>query len=337
MSVDLSTRYLGLKLPNPLIASAGPLTGQVASLQRLEEAGISAAVLPSLFEEQIEHEEKQFHALHQFQTNSFAESLSYFPEVDDYRIGASDYLRHVREAKKALGIPIIGSLNGSSLGGWVRYAKAIEEAGADALELNIYFVPTDPLVTGSDVEQRYVELVTRVREEVSIPLAVKLGPSFSCLPFLAVRLVQAGAAGLVLFNRYLEPDIDLETLTLVPDLELSQRSEIRAPLRWIAILREYITGSLGATSGIHHAPEVLKLLLAGADATLMTSVLLTQGPARVTEILDDMQTWLQEKEYTSVEQMKGSMCRANCPNPSALERGNYMKALASYTTEIPQA
>lgn len=333
MSVDLSTNYLGIRLRSPLVASASPLTAKLESLQKLEQAGAAAAVLPSLFEEQIEHEEQQLAKLHDYHAESFAESLSYFPEQEDYRVGADDYLRLIQDAKKRLAIPIIGSLNGSSTGGWTRYAKAIEEAGADALELNIYFVPTEPLMTAQDVEQQYVELVETVRSGVSIPLSVKIGPNFSSLPNFAVRLTAAGASGLVLFNRYLEPDIDLDQLQAVPHLVLSQRSELRAPLRWIAILREHINGSLAATSGVHQAEDAIKLLLAGADVTMMASVLLAHGVARIGQIQNDIAAWLEEKEYDSIEQMKGSMSRANCPDPGALERGNYMKALASYTSE----
>ncbi len=334
MSVDLSTNYLGIKLSSPLMASAGPLTAKLETLQQLQEAGVAAAVLPSLFEEQIEHEEQQMAKLYQHQSESFAESLSYFPELEDYRVGADDYLDLVREATKTLSIPIIGSLNGSSKGGWIRYAKAIQEAGADALELNIYFVPTEPLMTSAEVEQRYLDLVEAVRAEVSIPLAVKIGPNFSSLAHFATGLIKAGANGLVLFNRYLEPDIDLEELQVVPNLVLSQRAELRAPLRWIAILREHVAGSLAATSGIHLAEDVIKLLLAGADVTMVTSVLLTHGPERIGQMREELRDWMEEKEYDSVEQMKGSMSRANCPDAGALERGNYMKALASYTSEF---
>ncbi len=336
MSVDLSTNYLGIRLASPLVASAGPLTSKLESLQQLEAAGAAAAVLPSLFEEQIDHEEQEVAKLYQYHSDTFAESLSYFPELEDYRVGSDDYLQLIQDAKASMKIPIFGSLNGSSKGGWIRYAKAIQQAGADGLELNIYFVPTEPEMSGEAVEQRYVDLVEAVREEVSIPLAVKIGPNFSSLANFATRLTHSGANGLVLFNRYMEPDIDLEELQVMPNLVLSQRAELRAPLRWIAILREHMPQtSLAATSGVHTAEDVIKLLLAGADITMMTSVLLVHGPARLREMHDEIQVWMEEKEYDSVEQMKGSMSRANCPDPSALERGNYMKALASYTSELP--
>jgi len=334
MSVDLSTTYLGLKLKNPLVASAGPLTGDLDSLKRLEDAGAAAAVLPSLFEEQIEHDEAEINRLYEYGAESFAESLSYFPEVEDYNTGTSDYLHRIETAKQIISIPVIGSLNGASEGGWTRYAKSMESAGVDALELNIYFVPTDPNQSAADVERRYTDLVAAVKASISIPVAVKIGPNFSALPHFAQQLATAGADGLVLFNRYLEPDIDLDTLELKPDLVLSNRHEARVPLRWIAILRDQLSLSLAATSGVHRMQGVVKLLLAGADITMMTSILLLNGPAFLATILHDVETWLEENEYESVEQLKGSMSRGNCPDPSALERANYMKALVNYTSEI---
>jgi dihydroorotate dehydrogenase (fumarate) len=302
-------------------------------LRRLEEAGAAVAVLPSLFEEQIEHEGREIARLYEYQTESFAESLTYFPELEDYNTGPRDYLRHVEAAKQAVSIPVIGSLNGSSRGGWIRYAKAIQEAGADALELNIYFVPTDPNMTAHDVEQRYVDLVASVRQSVSIPLAVKIGQNFTSLPHFAQCLVNAGADGLVLFNRYLEADIDLDTLQVKPDLVLSNRHEARVPLRWIAILRDQLKVSLAATSGVHRMQGAVKLLLAGADVTMMASILLMHGPSFLRTMLDELRAWLEENEYESVEQMKGSMSRGNCSDPSAIERANYTKALATFTTE----
>lgn len=334
MPVDLQTKYLGLTLKNPLgVAACAPLTGDLDMLWRLESAGASCVVLPSLFEEQIVHEELEIAQLYDYQTESFAESLTHFPEYPDYNTGPDEYLQHLESAKQALSIPVIGSLNGSSNGGWVRYARAIEEAGADALELNIYFIPTDASMTAEHVESRYVELVTEVRKSVSIPVAVKIGPNFTSLPNFARKLVQAGASGIVLFNRYLEADIDLDTLEIKPDLILSNRHEARVPLRWISIIRDQISVSLAATSGVHRMQSVVKLLLAGADVTMMASVLLMRGPEHLATILKEVEAWLEEKEYLSVEQMKGSMSRANCPDPSALERANYMKALRNYTPE----
>jgi dihydroorotate dehydrogenase (fumarate) len=331
MGVNLSTRYLGIHLKNPLVASASPLTGKLDTLRQLEEAGAAAAVLPSLFEEQIEQEEAALQHLQEFHTDSFAESLDYFPELDSYNTGPDEYLDHIRAAKQAVGIPIIASLNGASPGGWTRYARMIEQAGADALELNIYVVPTAPELTGGQVEQRYVDLVASVREAIAIPLAVKVGPFFSSVPHMGRRLVEAGANGLVLFNRYLEPDIDLETLDVVPHLVLSTREELRLPLRWIAILRDLVTASLAATSGVHESDDVLKVLLAGADVAMMASALLKQGPRHLSTVLEQVRNWLVEREYDSVEQMKGSVSKRNCANPSGFVRANYMKALVSYS------
>jgi dihydroorotate dehydrogenase (fumarate) len=331
MRADLTTRYLGLTLRNPIMASAGPMTGDLDSLCRLEEAGIAAAVLPSLFEEQINHDQQQIRAVYDFQSYSFAESLSYFPELKDYNVGPRDYLRLVESAKRMVSVPIIASLNGSSPGGWVRFAKLMEEAGADAIELNIYFVPTDPDLTAHDVESRYAEMVATVRQAVSVPLAVKIGAQFSCLPNFVTRLAEAGANGVVLFNRYLEPDIDLHSLQVTPQLVLSNRHEVRLPMRWIAILRDYVNISLAASSGIHYAEDVVKLLLAGADVCMLTSALLKHGCDYVAVMLPELQNWLDVNNYDSVEQMKGSMSYGNSPDSGQWERANYMKAIVSYT------
>lgn len=334
MSVDLTTRYLGLTLKNPLVVSACPLTGDLDSLRQLAAAGAAAVVLPSLFEEQIEHDELAIHQLYEFQTESFAESLDYFPQLDDYNTGPDSYLKQIRAAKQAVDIPVIGSLNGESSGGWTRYAQLFEKAGADALELNIYFVPTDVELSGQQVEDRYVELVASVRRTVAIPLAIKVGPFFSSLPHMARRLASAGADGLVLFNRYLEPDIDLETLDVVPRLELSHREELRVPLRWIAILRDRVATSLAATTGVHEADDALKVLLAGADVAMMASALLKHGPGHLTAMLDQLRGWLVEHQYASIEQLKGSVSQKNCADPAAYERSNYMKALISYSGDF---
>jgi dihydroorotate dehydrogenase (fumarate) len=331
MRADLTTNYLGMSLKNPIVASAGPLTGDVEFLQRLEQAGVAAAVLPSLFEEQINRDEQRLHALYEFQNYASAESLSYFPKLKDFNVGPNQYLQLVQEAKRSLSIPVIGSLNGSSPGGWARYAKLIQEAGADAIELNIYFIATDPEQSSADVEGRYMELVSAVRDTVRIPIAVKIGPQFSSLCNFIPRLIKCGATGVVLFNRYLEPDIDLDSLTVVPQLVLSNPSEMRLPLRWIAILRDQIPVSIGATSGIHTFADVVKLLLVGADACLITSVLLKKGTDYVADLLSQLQEWLRTNGYDSVEQMKGSMSRGNCANAGDLERANYMKAIVSYT------
>lgn len=333
MSDKLITSYLGMKLKNPLVASSGPLTSSMPALMQLEECGIAAVVLPSLFEEQIEHDESQIERLYRYQADAYAESLSYFPETENYTKGPQEYLELIDEAKQTLGIPVIASLNGHTSGGWTRYARMLEDAGADALELNVYFIPTDCGMDSSEVEQRYVDLVANVKQSISIPLAVKIGSHFTSIPNIAYRLMTVGADGLVLFNRFLEPDLDLETLTIVPDLVLSQPYEVRLPLRWIAILRDQLQCSLAATSGVHQAADVARVLLVGADVAMMTSALLKRGPQHVEVILAELSNWLIEKEYDSVEQLKGSMSRANCPDPSALERANYMKALTSYTKE----
>ena len=333
MTVDLTTNYLGLKLKNPVVASAGPLTGKIESLQQLEAAGIASVVLPSLFEEQIDHEELQIDRLYEYQADSFAESLSYFPASEDYSKGPQEYLDFLAEAKRTLSVPVVASLNGHTDGGWIRYARMLQDAGADAIELNVYFVPTDCNMSAQDVEQRYVDLVANVKQSIGVPLAVKIGSQFTSIPHVAYQLAAAGADGLVLFNRFLEPDIDLETLEIVPDLVLSQRYEVRLPLRWIAILRDQIQCSLAATSGVHDGANLIRVLLTGADVGMMTSSLLKHGSGHVAVVLDELTTWLSENDYTSVEQLKGSMSLANCPDPSQLERANYMKALTAYTPE----
>jgi len=331
MTVDLSARYLGLPLPNPLVVSACPLTGSVDSLKRLEAAGAAAAVLPSLFEEQIEHDEMAIENLYEYQREAVAESLTYFPDLDYYNTGTAGYLRRLEELREAVSIPLIGSLNGATASGWTEHAKRVENAGANAIELNIYIVPTNVETTARAMVQRYVEIVATVRETLDIPLSVKLGPYFTALPNVCRQLVDAGAEGLVLFNRYLEPDINLETLEVEPHLELSRPSELLLPMRWIAILRDQIDVSLAATSGVHAATDAIKVLLAGADVVMLASALLQHGPDHLTVMREEMIEWLDEHEYVSVEQLKGSMSRSNCPDPASFERANYMKALTSYT------
>jgi dihydroorotate dehydrogenase (fumarate) len=331
---DLRTRYLGMELRNPMVASASPLSGHLDTLMRLEDAGASAVVMQSLFEEQIELEAMDLHSLLEGMAESFPEALDYLPEMDDYNTGPTAYLQYLEAAKDLVSIPVIGSLNGSSAGGWVRYAKSIEEAGVDALELNIYYVAADPDTTGADVEARYLDLVASVRQAVSIPVAVKIGPYFSAMANMATRLVQAGADGLVLFNRFLQPDIDLETLSVVPALHLSTPEEVRMPLRWIAILRGKLQASLAATSGVHTAEDAVKLVLAGADAVMMTSALLRHGPEYLGIILDGLDAWLDANAYDSVEQAKGSVSQEAVADPAAFERSNYMQALVSYSSRF---
>lgn len=331
MSVDLSTRYLGIPIEHPIVASAGPATSGVDALCRLEDAGVAAAVLPSLFEEQITHEEHQLAMLYDHQADSFAEALSYFPEVELTESGPEDYLRKLTEAKSAVSFPIIASLNGASPGGWTRYAKRMQDAGADAIELNVYFVATDPEMTALDVEDRYVDLVASVRESVSVPLAVKIGTRFSCIPNFAQKLAAAGADGLVLFNRYRSPDIDLQTLQVKPEVVLSRADELRLPLRWIGILRDQLSISLAASTGVHTAADVIKALLVGADVAMMTSALIRSGVGCIPQIVAGVSLWLEENEYASVEQIKGSMSMANCPDSSAFARANYMATLVNYS------
>lgn len=337
MSIDLSTKYLGLQLKNPLVVAACPLCGEVDSLRRLEEAGAAAAVLPSLFEEQIEHEEQEVNKLYEFQTESYAESLTHFPELNNYNTGTKEYLDLIEAAKKQVKMPIIGSLNGASVGGWTGYAKSMQDAGVDAMELNIYFIPTDPQQSSCKVEDQYVELVAAVKESIAVPLTVKLGPYFTSVPDVVRRVAEAGADGLVLFNRFLEPDIDLESLQVAPNLVLSSRHELRLALRWIAIVRDQTKLSLAAAGGVHFADDVIKALLAGADVVQMATALLRYGPPHLSKLLEEIERWLTEHEYASVSQMKGSLSRGNSPDPSAFERANYMKALTSFTSEFPSA
>ncbi len=332
MSIDLSTTYLGLQLKNPLVAAASPLTSNLEALQKLEQGGAAAVVLPSLFEEQIEHDEQEVDRLYESHADSFAESLSMFPELDSYNTGTSEYLTKLEQTKQALQIPVIGSLNGSSKGGWTDCARSMQTAGADAIELNIYFVPTDPEMTAEQVDQHYTDLVASVTESVTIPVCVKIGPFFTSLPYVVRSLCEAGAAGVVLFNRYLEPDIDLETLQIAPNLVLSNRHELRLALRWIAILRDQTPVSLAASGGVHFSEDVLKAVLAGADVTQLATALLRYGPAYLGKVLEEIRHWMEENEYASIEQMKGSMSRRNCPDPSALERANYMRALTTFTS-----
>ena len=330
MSADLSSTYLGFKLKNPLVVSACPLTGEIDQLKRLEQAGASAAILPSLFEEQIEHEAEQIVEAQEFGADSFAEALTYFPEQEDFHTGPEEYLKTVEAAKRAVAIPVIASLNGSSKGGWVRHAEMIQSAGADALELNIYFVPGDLDMTGREVEDRYLELVAAVKQTLSIPLAVKVGPYFSSMGNMAQRLIDAGADGLVLFNRFFHPDIDLTEMETRPQLHLSSPAELSVALRWIALLHGRVKASLAATGGIHDDADLAKSLLAGADVGMISSILYSKGIAEVSNILAGLSDWMEANEYASVEQLKGSMSRENCPDPSAFQRGDYMKSLTSF-------
>ncbi len=327
--MDLSTTYLGLELKNPLVASASPLSEKVSSVQRLETAGAAAVVVYSLFEEQIIHESLELDYYLSRGTESYAESLSYLPDMGRYSIGPEVYLDHIRQLKKAVSIPVIGSLNGVSSGGWIGYAKQIEQAGADALELNIYYLPTDPDITSSELEANYVQLVGDVCNIVQIPVAVKLSPFFTALPNLCRRLADAGARGLVLFNRFYQPDFDLETMEVVPNLRLSSSDELRLPLRWIALMYGTIHADFALTSGVHTAQDALKAMMAGASVAMMTSALLRNGAGHIASLLSDMTVWMETYEYESIRQMQGSMSQRALGTP-ALERANYIRTLNSY-------
>jgi dihydroorotate dehydrogenase (fumarate) len=327
---DLTTIYLGLPLRSPLVASAGPLTGDPTMWQRLEQAGAAAIVLPSLFEEEIEQEAESRAFAEEFGTDMFGEALSYLPDLDIPDVGPARHLAFVEKAREKVSIPVIASLNGTSPGGWVRYAKHLADAGADAIELNLYDVVVDPAISSAEVEDRYVELVEEVRAEITIPLAVKLSPWFTALGNLAVRLQGAGADGLVLFNRLYQPDIDLETLTVVPRLALSTPTESRLPLHWIANLHRVVDISLAATTGVHDGADAMKLLLAGADVVMTTSALLRHGPEHLVVMERFMRDWMSEREYDSVAELRGSMSRKNVPDPQVYERANYYQVLHSY-------
>ena len=330
MTADLTTTYLGLSLKNPLVASASPLSRRVDSVRRLEDAGVAAIVMYSLFEEQVTHESYELHHFLERGSHSFAEALSYFPDLPDYRLEPERYLEHLRRVKQVVSIPVIGSLNGVSPGGWVEYAREIEQVGADALELNIYAVPTDVNLSALDLENTYVELVREVRARVRLPIALKLSPFFTSLPNIARRFVEAGADGLVLFNRFYQPDFDLEELEVIPNLELSTSRDLRLPLRWIAILYGQINADFALTSGVHTAQDVLKAMMAGANVAMMASTLLHNGAGRVMHILNDLQEWMEAHEYGSITQMRGSMSQGAVADPASFERANYMRALNTF-------
>ncbi len=332
--MDLSTDYLGLHLKNPIVPSASPLSRTVESMKRLEDAGAAAIVMYSLFEEQIAHEAAELDHYLNYGTESFAESLTYFPDLEEYNLGPDEYIELLHAAKQSLEIPVIGSLNGVSTGGWIDYARKIQQAGADALELNVYYIPTDPELTSQEVEDRYLEVLHAVKQAVTIPVAMKLSPFFSSMANMAKRLDLAGANGLVLFNRFYQPDIDLETLEVIPGVVLSTPMAMRLPLRWIAILYGTVKASLAATSGIHTAQDVIKMLMVGADVTMMCSALLKNGPGHITRVLAEIRQWMLEHEYVSVSQMKGSMSQKSVADPAAFERANYMKALNQYKVTI---
>lgn len=328
--MNLTTNYLGMCLKNPIVASSSPLSHTVDSIRRLEDAGAAAVVMYSLFEEQIGFD-SYYIDYHLTQgIDSYAESISYFPDMQSYNVGPEEYMNLIRRAKQAVDIPIIGSLNGTSVGGWTDYAGLMEEAGADALELNIYYLPANIDITGFEVETLYLDILAAVRETVTIPVAVKLSPFFSSIANMANRLANHGADGLVLFNRFYQPDFDLEKLEVAPRLVLSNSNELRLPLRWVAILHGRLSVDLAITSGIHTSHDVIKGLMAGANVTMMASELLQNGICRIGQVLNDLVIWMREHEYESVLQMIGAMSQSHCAEPAAFERANYMKILQSY-------
>ena len=328
--MDLATTYLGLDLKHPIVASASPLSRSLDGIKRMEDAGASAIVMFSLFEEQIRNENESFDYLMEAGTDQFAESLSYFPAVEDYRVGPDSYLELIRQATEATDVPIITSLNGITKSGWTEYAKDMADAGAKAIELNVYYIPASIDVTGAEVEQRYLDVVGAVKNAVDVPVSVKLSPFFSSTGDMAKRLVEAGADGLVLFNRFYQPDFDLDELEVVPDLELSTASEIRLPLLWIAVLHGRLKVSLAATRGVQSGVEVVKYVMAGADAVMTTSALLRNGVGHMKTLLDGVTGWMERRGYESIRQMKGSMSQQKVGDPAAFERANYIKVLQSY-------
>lgn len=327
----LGTKYLGLKLKNPLVASASPLCSQLGNIRKFEDCGAAAVVLHSLFEEQINIESEELDHFLWAGSDVSAEALNYYPDMQSFSIGPDGYLELIRKAKEAVKIPIIGSLNGVSKGGWIRYARDMEQAGADAIELNIYFMPTDANMTSSDVERMYTDLVTAVKQNVKIPVSVKIGPFFSAMANMAVRLEKAGADGLVLFNRFYQPDFDLENLEVIPHLVLSRSNELKLRLHWAAILFDKIRADMAITGGVHVVEDVVKSMMAGAKVAMMTSVLLEHGIEYLKTLNTELEQWLDKHEYDSIEQMQGSMSQKNVAHPAAFERANYMKVLNSYS------
>lgn len=331
--IDLTTTYLGLRLRSPIVASASPLCDSIENIRRFEENGVGAVVLPSLFEEQLALESQAVNSDLTRGAESFAESLNYFPDLHNYNLGPDAYLELIHKARTSVSIPVIASLNGFSPGGWTRYAKVIEEAGASALELNIYDVVTDPNHAGSKVENDYCDLVKHIKKSIRIPVAVKLSPFFTAMANVAKRLDEAGADGLVLFNRFYQPDIDIDLLEIVPSLKLSQPRELSLRLHWAGILYGNVLANIAITGGVHSGRDVIKAIMAGAHAAMMTSAFFENGIRHANVVLHDMTRWMEEHEYESVAQMRGSMSRRSVPNPSGFDRANYVKVLSSFTLE----
>lgn len=335
--IDLSTTYLGMNLRNPLVVSASPLCEHLENIRAMEDRGASAIVLHSLFEEQLNVESADLDFYLSHGTESFAEALDYFPEMHEYRLGPDAYLEHIRHCKEAVDIPIIGSLNGVSKGGWVDFAKKIEQAGADALELNVYYIAADPDLSGEQIERMYIELIESVKNAIGIPVAVKIGPYFSSLSHIAKQMDAAGAGALVLFNRFYQPDFDLEELVVTPNLVLSNSFDLRLRLRWVAMLSGLINADMAVTGGVHTAEDALKSMMAGAKVAMMTSALLRHGISHLATVRDMMTEWMEEHEYESVRQMQGSMNQQAVGQPAAYERANYIKVLNSYAGRTPGA
>ena len=332
--VDLATTYMGIPLKNPVVPSASPLSAELDNIKRMEDAGAGAVTLHSLFEEQIESEAEALAYYLERGTDMYREALTYFPPVQDYRREPEEYVEHIRKAKEAVDIPVIASLNGITPGGWISYAKRFEEAGADAVELNVYFIPTDFHLMSYDVEDLYVKIMKKVKSQVTIPVAMKLSPYFSAMPHMASMLDAEGADALVLFNRFYQPDLDIENLEVSPNLVLSLSAEMRLPLRWVAILYGHVDASMALTTGIHTAEDVIKAIMAGADVANVCSVLLKEGIGKVSDLLNGVTLWMEEHEYESLEEMKGSLSQKAIAEPTAFERANYMKALLSVPSTI---
>jgi len=334
--IDLSTTYLGLKLRTPLVSSASPISLEISNIRRLEDAGAAAIVLSSLFEEQLRQETLELDHHLSTGTESFAEAASFFPQAAEFQLGPEQYLNHIRKAKEAVDLPIIASLNGSTVGGWTEYARQIEQAGADALECNIYFIPTDMQLTGAAVEETYIDILRAVKSAITIPAAVKLSPFFSNMANMAKRLDDNGADGLVLFNRFYQPDIDLDELEIKPNVLLSTPQALRLPLTWIGILYARVKASLAATGGVHTSEDVLKVLMVGADVTMLCSAIFREGIHYLKDVEGGILRWMEAHEYESVRQMQGSMSQLRCPDPSAFERAQYMRAIKSYQVKSYQ-
>ncbi|MFP4417196.1 MAG: dihydroorotate dehydrogenase-like protein [Chitinispirillaceae bacterium] len=330
---DMKTRYMGLEIQNPFIASASPLWKDVDNVKKAQEAGAAAVVLHSLFEEQITSEERELNKYLLQGTEHFAEAITYFPDSADYHFPPDEYVEHIRQMKDAVSIPIIGSLNGVSPGGWIRYARLIEQAGVDALELNIYYLPTDPKLSGGQIEQNYISLTKQVAESIKIPLAVKISPYISSLPWFASEVREAGARGFVIFNRFYQPDLDIEAMEVVPNLRLSNSDELRIRIRWLAILYDAVDIDLAVTGGVHTGEDAVKAVLAGADVVMITSALLRNGIAYLQTIQQQFSAWMQQHEYESIEDMRGAMSQHSVEHPAAFERANYMKVIGSYHSE----